>query len=301
MRRLMFTVATTASLLALAACGGKEGAEALEKGQVVATVDGNDITVSQLNAELAGVALPAGEQRKQVEIGALQSLVNRTILADIARERGIDKSPNYVLQQQRANEALLVQMLQREIASKISPPTRDEAAKFMTDNADLFAQRKIYTMDQIQFQMPKDLSQLKGYEPLKTMEEVESRVIEDGLEHRRQNSQLDSVGANPELIRQIAKLPPGEIFIIPSNGTVIASKIIGTKVEPFTGEKAEQYAMMILQQKKVGEVTEKQLAERIKKARDEVKYQKGYAPPKPPVAAPGAAPAPAAAKPATAS
>jgi peptidyl-prolyl cis-trans isomerase C len=296
MRRLMITAAATASLLALSACGGKDDAAALDKGQVVATVDGKDITVSQLNAELSGVALPAGDQRKQVEIGALQGLVNRTILANIARQRGIDKTPNYVLQQQRADEALLVQMLQRDIASKIAPPTRDEAAKFMTDNPDLFAQRKIFTLDQIQFQMPQDVNKLRGYEPLKTMEEVESRVIEDGLEHRRQNSQLDSVGANPELIRQITKLPPGEIFIIPANGSVVANKILAAKLEPFTGERAEQYAMMMIQQKKVADATEKQLAETIKKAREAVKYQKGYEPPKPPAGA--AAPAPA--KPATA-
>ena len=296
MRRVMILASVAAFALTLGGCGGKKGvAEELAKGQVVATVDGKDVTIHQLNAELAGMALPAGEQRKQVEIGALQSLVSRTILADLARERGIDKSPQYVLQQQRADEALLVQMLQRDIASKIAPPTRVEADKFMADNPDLFAQRKIYSLDQIQFQMPQDLQKLKGYEPLKTMEEVENRVIEDGLEHRRQNSQLDSVGANPELIRQIAKLPPGEIFIIPANGSVVASKITNVQTVPYTDAKATEYAMMMLQQKKIGDATEKQLADKIKKARDAVKYQKGYAPPKPTVA-PAVPAAPAAPK-----
>ena len=293
MRHLVFVAAAAVSVLALSGCGGKGDVAALDKGQVVATVDGNDITVHQLNAELSGLAVPSGERRKQVEIGALQALVNRTILADIARERGIDKTPAYILQQQRTNEALLVQMLQRDIASKIAPPSRDEAAKFINDNPNLFAQRKIYLLDQIQFQMPDDVSKLKGFEPLKTMEEVQARIIEDGLEYRRQDSPLDSVGANPDLINQIGKLPPGEIFIIPSNGSVIANKIKSVRVEPFTGEKAEQYAMMLLQQKKVGEATEKQLADRIKKSRESVNYQKGYAPPKDAVAP--AVPTPAAA------
>jgi EpsD family peptidyl-prolyl cis-trans isomerase len=291
MRRLMISTSIVACALALGACGKKDStAESLEKGQVVATVDGKDVTIHQLNAELAGMALPAGEKRKQIEVGALQALVSRTILADVARERGIDKSPTYILQQQRANESLLVQMLQRDIASKIPQPTRDEATKFMNDNPNLFAQRKIYSLDQIEFQMPDDVNKLKGYEPLKTMEEVEARTIEDGLEHRRHTAELDSVGANPELITQIAKLPPGEIFIVPGNGAIVASKITNTRTEPFTGDRANQYAMMMIQQKRLGEVTEKQLSERIKKARDAVKYQKGYAPPKPPTA-PGAAPA----------
>jgi peptidyl-prolyl cis-trans isomerase C len=290
MRRLFLSTALTALTLGLAACGGKDDASVLEKGQVVATVDGQDITIHELNAELSGVAMPTGDKRKQVEIGALQSLVNRTILANIARQRGIDKTPNYVLQQHRADEALLVQMLQRDIASKITPPTIDQATKFMADNPDLFANRRIFTLDQIQFQMPSDINKLRGYEPLKTMEEVQQRVMEDGLEYRRQDSQLDSVGANPELIRQIAKLPAGEIFIIPSNGAVVANRIKSAKVEPFVGDKAQQYAMMLIQQNTVNQATEKQLAETIKKSREAVKYQKGYEPPKAP-AAPAAAPA----------
>src|SRR5687767_1799165 len=77
--------------LLLAGCGGDEaktddGEAGLAKGQTVATVSGKDITIHELNAELTGVALPAGAQRKQIEQAALQSLVGRTILADIARE-----------------------------------------------------------------------------------------------------------------------------------------------------------------------------------------------------------------------
>jgi EpsD family peptidyl-prolyl cis-trans isomerase len=292
MRPFLLAAAVSVSALALASCGGNDVSETLAKGQVVATVDGKDLTINQLNAELSGMALPQGEQRKQVEVGALQSLVSRTILANIARERGIDKTPEYVLQQQRADEALLVQLLQRDIASKIAPPTKDDANKYMSENPDFFGQRKIFTLDQIQFQMPNDINILKGYQPLKTMEEVQARVIEDNLEYRRADSQLDAVGANPLLIQAIMKLPAGEIFIIPSNGAVIASKIKSVRVEPFTGDKATQYAMMLIQQKKVGEATEKQLAEKIKKAREAVKYQKGYEPPKAP-ATPGAPDTPA--------
>ena len=68
--------------LLLAGCGDKtDGAGELEKGQVVATVNGKDVTIHELNAELQGVALPSGEKRKQIETAALQQIVNRRILA----------------------------------------------------------------------------------------------------------------------------------------------------------------------------------------------------------------------------
>jgi peptidyl-prolyl cis-trans isomerase C len=292
MRRLMNVLLVAASAATLAACGGGDDAP-LNKGQVVATVGGKDITVHELNAELMGLALPAGPQRKQVEMQALQGLVSRTILADIAREQGIEKTPAYGLQKRRADEALLVKMLQNDIASKVPPPTKADADKFMADNPDLFAQRKIFTFDQIQFKAPADLAQLKSFEPLKTLEQVEQRLIEDGTEYRRGPAKVDTVGANPDMIRQIAKLPPGEVFIIPNGGVIVASRISNAQVVPFGGEEAGKYAMQLVQMKRISDATEKAVGEKIKKAREAVKYQKGFEPPKAPGAKP-AAPAPAA-------
>jgi peptidyl-prolyl cis-trans isomerase C len=291
MRSFALSAATIALALTLSACGEKEGA-ALEKGQVLATVNGTDVTTNELNAELVGAQLPAaGEQRKAVEQQALQGLVDRTILADIARERGIDKSPVYIAQKRRAEENLLVQILQREIASKISATTPAEAKSFMESNPVLFAERKIYQLDQIQFQVPKDLNKLKAYEPFNTMEEIALQLTRDGLAYRRAPGSLDPAGTNPAILKQLLSRPEGEIFIIPANGALVATRIIGSKPEPLTGPKAEQYAMSAVQQKKIAEATEKDLAERIKKARESVKYQEGYAPPKPPAGAPAAAPA----------
>lgn len=289
-----FGRAAIVGALLLSACGGKEGDKAtkvLEKGQVVATVGGKDVTIHELNAELAGVQLPSGEQRKEVEKAALQALVNRTILADIARERGLQDSPAYVLQRRRAEETLLVQLLQRDIAAKVPIPSRDEAAKFIAANPDLFAQRKIFTVDQIQFPMPQDAAKLKAFEPMTTLEQIAQRLTEDGVEFRRAPAKLDTVGTQPEVIRQIAKLPEGEIFVIPQGQGVLANRITAIEVKPFVDGDATNYAINILRQRAIAAATEKALEATITKARADVKYQAGYAPP--PAAAPAkAAPAP---------
>ena len=282
-----------AATMLLAACGGGgDEAEPLAKGQTVATVNGKDVTVHELNAELMGVNVPQGEQRKQVEQSALQAVLGRRILADIARERGIDKSPSYLMQQRRANEALLVQMLRADIASRLPPPTRDEATTFMQQNPDLFAQRKIYALDQIQFAMTDDVAKLKRLEPLQTMEQVEQQLIQDRVEYRRGEGRLDTVGTNPDLIRQIGRLPEGEIFIFPQGGTVIASRITATQTVPFEGDPAIAYAMNLLQNQRMQQATERELKTKIEEARKTINYQEGFAPPKqqqPGAAAPKAA------------
>lgn len=283
-------------LLALGACGKKDAAAGLEKGQVIATVDGKDITIHELNAELQGIQMPTGEARKIIEQNALQQIINRRILSDIARERGLDKTPAYLLQERRADDQILVDMLQRSIASTIPQPTKSEAQKFMDDNPEMFAQRKIFTVDQIQFELPADEAKLKAFQPLKTMEEVQAKLDADHLQYKRAPGQMDALRMPPQLLQQILKLPAGEVFIIPVPGRpiLVANKIVETKVVPFTGDQALAAAMQQVQMRKLNDLANKELEGKVKAARDAVKYQPGYGPAKPGAPTPAASGSPAA-------
>jgi EpsD family peptidyl-prolyl cis-trans isomerase len=271
--------------LLVAGCGKKGGEGELEKGQVVATVNGNDITVHELNAELQGAQIPANiapDQKKQIEQAALQQVVNRRILADIARERGLDKTPMFLLQERRAEENILVQMLQRQMSGAIKQPTQTEIDTFIAQNPDLFAERKIFTIDQIQFEAPRDPAVLKKYQPLTTMDQVEAMLKQDGLQYKRAPSKLDVATASPQLVEQVLKMPKDDIFLIPAGRVMVANKITDTQVQPLTGDQANQLATSLLQQRKFQDLLKRDLEPKVKKAESEVKYQAGFAPPKKP-------------------
>ena len=123
-------------------------------GQVVATVGDREITTRELNVELTGVNAPDAKARKQAEQTALQLLVRRAILANEAKAEGIDQEPDFSIQQERTQENLLVQGLQFKIANAVPPPSQDEAERFVTDNPDIFAERKIFQVDEIQMARP---------------------------------------------------------------------------------------------------------------------------------------------------
>lgn len=275
--------------LALAGCKKGEGKD-LAQGQVVAVVDGKELTSSELSAELAGMNVPNNEQaRQQAKNAALDVLISRTILTNVARERKLDETPTYIMEKRRADEALLVQTLQRDIASKVQAPTRAEAMAFINATPDLFAQRKVYSLDQIAFAVPQgNATLLKALEPIKTMEGVEQELIKSRVRYQRGNGKLDAVQVPPELMKRVAELPPGEIFVLPNNGVLVASKITKVDVVPFQGDAAIAFAMNYLQNKKVSDAADKELKARIEKARKEVRYQPGYGPAKNPA---GAAPA----------
>lgn len=154
--------------------------------QVVAIADGRSITKAELDLELQS-SIPAladgavADATDQEKTTALDTIVSRTILTNAARERKLDQQPMYVAAKRRADEVLLVQTLQQDIANRVPAPTLKEVAAFIAATPELFAQRKLYTLHQIVFTVPSgDTTLLKSLEPLVEMQAVEQRLTQAG-------------------------------------------------------------------------------------------------------------------------
>lgn len=269
----------TLACLALSACG--EGRAAQPKGQVVATVGDQEITRTQLRAELGGNTASDAEARKRLEQAMLQQIVSRKLLAEAARKDGVDKTPEFAMMRERAVEAVLVQAYQEKLAKSVPAISRDEALKFMNDNPDIFAQRKVFVVDQIRTVRPADPALLERFRPLTTMEQVLSLLQSEKIPYQRGTDTLDTVGTDPNVVRQIVKLPPNEVFVIPLPGGVLINQIRETRVQPFAGEPAERYARQMLASQRQQEVVAKQFNTVLNQSKESVSYGKGFEPERP--------------------
>jgi hypothetical protein len=119
--------------------------------------------------------------------------------------------------------------------------TKKDAEDYIISHPDIFINRKIFVVDQIR--MPRvPLEILKKLEPLNTLEEVEALLTKDNIPHQRGEATLDAVGADPQLVAFLLKLPPNEVFVLPGDGGLLVDRIKETKVVPFTGDQANQFA-----------------------------------------------------------
>lgn len=304
-----------AGLTLVALVAGCNRAKDTPKGQVVATVNGDDITIHELNSELALARPPADVPHKTVEQVVLARVIERKMLADVARERGLDKKPDFLLAERRVDDGLLVQALQSDIAKKVPVPTREAAEKYIEAHPDQFAQRKLYTIDQIQFLRPANIASL-GLAPAKTMADVASVLTNAKVKFGRNAAQVDALTVNPALVAEIGKIRarnPEEVFMFADQPqgapapVMYVNKITDTKIVPFGGEEAITFAEQVIQRENVQKSLVDSLASFKKAADPKIKYAAGYGPPPAPkaaVAAPAAppaaaAPAPVAAKPAS--
>lgn len=261
----------------LAGCHAKPG------GQVVATVNGDEITLTELNAELGNSQPPPGADKQLLQKQALERIVERKLLAGAARQDGIDQNPEYIVRRQQLDDALLVQMMAQKIAGGIKVPPAGDIDKFIADNSNMFAGRTIFAVDQLQFDTPSRDDYLKQLAATHSMADVIAVLDRLAIKYQRQNAQVDSAMVPPPMLAQIRKVPAGEPFIVPAGGKVTVSVITGTQPAPLASDVARPMAINAVRNNQLGKQLQQRLA--AERAKAQIQYQSGFGPPP----APGAA------------
>ncbi len=248
------------------------------KGQILAIVNGEEISLQELNAELQGVQIPDNADRKLLRKQILQRLIDRKLIVQKARDQGLDKTPEYVAQQRRLEENLLVSLLGQKIAATVPMPDDRDITQYIADNPTQFSGRERLLLDQIQFAPPKDVKQLLTLRDAHTLDELAAGVQRLGLAFSRGKGVIDTGRLDPQLISVINKLPPGEPFVLPSNGQYVASVIVGRDKTPTPNNIGKLYAAEMVRRKELTAESKAQVTLARKTA--EIQYQPGYEPDK---------------------
>ncbi|MDB5686469.1 MAG: Peptidyl-prolyl cis-trans isomerase, EpsD family, partial [Rhizorhabdus sp.] len=197
------------------------------KGQVVAIVNGDEVSMQELNSELQGVRIPDSIDRKALRRDVLARIIDRKLIVQQARDQGIDKTPEFVSQRRRLEENLLVSMLGQKIARTVPMPDDRDITQYIADNPTQFARRERLLLDQLQFEAPKDVNKLMALRNAHTLDAVAAGLQQLGIAFARGKGVIDTGRLDPQLMQKINDLPPGEPFVLPSNGQFVASVITG--------------------------------------------------------------------------
>lgn len=283
MKPIIATVPVLAMALALAACGKEP------TGQVAAVVNGEEITLQEINAELGDAQIPEGADGQAIRSAVLQRIIDRRILAQQAREDGLDETPEFLVRQRQLEDALLVQLLQQRAQRSAAVPSAQAIDQFIRENPSSFGDRRIYTLDRIQFPMPPDPSQLRALEPAKTMDQVAAALDGLGIRYNRAPAQMDSARVGEQRLRAILAVPNNEPFVTPEAGMVTVAVITGSQPANIGPDGARAAATEALRMRSIQTTLENRL--KAAKTSAEITYQPGFAPKTAPTGGGRAAPA----------
>ncbi|MHB1677784.1 MAG: EpsD family peptidyl-prolyl cis-trans isomerase [Sulfuriferula sp.] len=144
-RRFTCHAILCSTVLLLAGCGHKADQG---KTQVMAKVDGKEITVPEVNQYLSQQIYYNGS-RKQIRRKAIDAVINQHLLIDAAKKDKLDRSPDVMQALLLSQKQTLIKAYLAQKFAVVSAPTAAEISAFYQANPVLFGNRVLYVINQV--------------------------------------------------------------------------------------------------------------------------------------------------------
>jgi len=231
---------------ALAGCGGKEK----KPGQALASVNGEEITVLQLNEELGRANVPPAQQAaasKQL----LESLIDRQLLLNEAMKEKLDRDPKIVQAVERAKALIVAQAyLQKKVGAPSKPP-RAEVEDYFQKNPQFFSARKQINMNELVLATGDINAEVKAaIDSAKSLEEAAGWLDAHHVRFSRAQVARTTADLPPELSGKLLSMSKGQLFIIKEGERSLLMAIAEIKDAPVSLETAAPQIEQFLLNKK---------------------------------------------------
>jgi len=219
--------------LALGGCRADKPAQA-KPGQALASVNGEEITVLQLNEEMQRAGVPAAQQQlasKQL----LQALIDRTLLEAAAGKENLDRDPKVMGAIERARSLIIAQAYMQKRVGDGGRPSQAEIEDYFNKNPQFFASRKQFTMNQLIMPATTLTPELRAdADRARTLEEVAVMLDARKIGYGRAQVTRSTADLNPQLASTLLSMPKGQIFFIKEGDRALLVSVADVAEAPVT-------------------------------------------------------------------
>lgn len=260
----------------MVACGKKDSAE--KTSQSIVTVNGEDITFLQLNNELQRVKIKPGQQT-QAEKQIVAKLIDRQILVQASIDDKLDRNPQVLQAIENAKMQILAQSYLENKITSAPKPTDTEINDYRNKHPEIFANRKVYVMEQIVFTENPSLSnELEALsDTAKTIDEVTKWLTEHQIQYAQAKEAHAAESLPTELLTKISKMAIGEIIFFKTNQRIMVSKMADIISKPISEAESKPIIERILLAQKRKQFADAEI-NRLRNAAEITYINKKFAP-----------------------
>ncbi|WP_227815730.1 EpsD family peptidyl-prolyl cis-trans isomerase [Nitrogeniibacter aestuarii] len=275
-------LATAAALsLLLAACGS--GSDSKGATQVAAKVNDGEVTVHQLNAVLSRTPNLQPDQMEKATELALSRLIDQELLVQRARDKKLDRDPRVLQAIQAAEREILARSYMEQYTASVDKPSADEMREFYNENPALFAERRVYNLQELNITIaPDQLDALRGAIG-------DAKSLNDVVEWLRSNNVVFKAGGGVRAAEQLplealprfAQMKDGQIGMVQTRDGVLAIYLAGSRQAPMDFDKATPFIERFIINRKRADMAKAEM----KRLRDtaEISYMGNFKAPETPV------------------
>ena len=218
----------------LSACGdAKENVEK-KPGQALASVNGNEITILQLNDELVRAGIRA-EQFEAASKQILESLIARQLIVDEAVRTKLDRTPEVMQARERANAQVIAQAYLQRITNKLGKPNQVEIDEFYQRNPEYFEKRKQFDLTIVRIALNDLNKELKTVlDAAKSIDEVTTWLDKQGIQYARNVALRSTADLPSHIVNMILEKGKNHIFVMQERAYNLLIAVNAIKENPLS-------------------------------------------------------------------
>jgi EpsD family peptidyl-prolyl cis-trans isomerase len=239
-------LAMAAAVVLVGGCGVKRDRV---PSQAAAKVNGDEITLPQLNFVLQQQRGLRPEQAESAAHQILERLVDQQLAVQKADEEKLERLPGVVQALDAARREVLARAYLEKTAERAAKPTPEEVHKYYEDKPALFADRRVYNIQEILVEArPEQVPVLRD-------KLAASKAIGEFIDYLKAGefrfAGNQAVRAAEQLpwasLEAFARMKDGQAMVVPAPNGVQVVVLAGSRSQPVTEEQArpaiEQYIL----------------------------------------------------------
>lgn len=226
--------------LALGACSGDPQAASTAPTQVVARVNGGEITVHQVNAVLRRQSQEIAGDGDAAARAVLERLIDQELVVKKAQELQLEREPELMQEIEAARRSLLARAWADRAAQAAAVPGEEEIRRHYEDNADLYAARREFSLQQITVQ-----GTAQQVQELQQRLVPESRVVDlmralrqGGLRWSSQPTVRTAEQLSPAALKALTQLRDGQALLSATPRGAVVLVRLASRAQPLSLEAA---------------------------------------------------------------
>lgn len=239
--RLMALLPVVIAASLAAGCGDKGKSEA-KASQAAARVNGEELTVHQINQVLERQQGLKPEQVEGASRQVLEGLIDQQLAVAKAEEQKLDRDPQVVQALDAARRNILARTyLEKAAAAAVGAPSADDVRKYFDAKPYLFSQRKVYALQEFTVPTTPDVAKAlqDKLKTTKTPAAFLEVLKESGVKFSANQVTQAAEGLPLAIVDKLAQVGEGEALYINGPDGFKALVVVATKSQPVTLEQAK--------------------------------------------------------------
>ncbi len=239
--------------------------------QVAAKVNGDEISVHQINNAMARSGASTPEQAKAVSAQILERLIEQQLMIQKAIENKLDRDAAIVTAIDNSRRQILAQAYMERTAATVDKPTPEEITKYYAGHPQLFAQRRVYRFQEFVAAVnPDQLKALQAQlDKTKNLNDAANWMKSQNIPFSGNFSIRAAEQLPMDQLPRFQGMKPGEIAFFPAQGRVLVTQLAAVQEAPL----AEKEAAPFIEKYFLNQRRAERAAEEVKKLRAGAKVE----------------------------